>query len=209
MYTYDVNSETGKPFKGLLIELQYRTIFQHAWATAVEVVGFITESQPKFQEGDKRFEVALSYASEIIARAFENGNASHPTLTNEEVVHYFLELDEQLGLMAMLRALNATDSEITIKKNVILILDRPVNGKIPDVETRSYRDATEAMRALFQLEKELPNKDIVLVKADSSDEIRNAFRNYFSDAREFVSLIDDGCQTLPKRRILQLKRTSK
>lgn len=49
VYAYDVNSEHGKPYKGLLIELQYRTNHQHAWATAVEVIGFITESQPKFK----------------------------------------------------------------------------------------------------------------------------------------------------------------
>ncbi|MBS0483507.1 MAG: RelA/SpoT domain-containing protein, partial [Proteobacteria bacterium] len=74
VYAYDVNSVHGKPYKGLLIELQYRTFYQHAWATAVEVVGFITESQPKFQEGDKRYETALSLASEIIARTVRRQN---------------------------------------------------------------------------------------------------------------------------------------
>jgi len=33
---------------------------QHAWATAVEVIGLITESQPKFQRGDNRYERLLS-----------------------------------------------------------------------------------------------------------------------------------------------------
>ena len=56
IYEYDVNSESGKSLAGLYIEIQYRTLVQHAWATAVEVVGFITESQPKFQQGDKRYE---------------------------------------------------------------------------------------------------------------------------------------------------------
>lgn len=51
VYSYDVNSKNGLKHKGLLVEIQYRTLVQHAWATAVEVVGFITESQPKFQEG--------------------------------------------------------------------------------------------------------------------------------------------------------------
>jgi putative GTP pyrophosphokinase len=63
IYEYDVNSDHGKPYKGLLIELQYRTAAQHAWATCVEVVGLITESQPKFQEGDKRYETILAIAS--------------------------------------------------------------------------------------------------------------------------------------------------
>ena len=48
VYSYDVNSKNGELHKGLLVEIQYRTLVQHAWATAVEVIGFITENQPKF-----------------------------------------------------------------------------------------------------------------------------------------------------------------
>jgi len=56
VYSYDVNSTNGKQYEGLLLEIQYRTLIQHAWATAVEVIGFITVNQPKFQQGDKRYE---------------------------------------------------------------------------------------------------------------------------------------------------------
>jgi putative GTP pyrophosphokinase len=71
IYEYDVRSLEGEKYKGLLIELQYRTIYQHAWATCVEVVGFITESQPKFEQGDTRYRNVLALASEIIARRWE------------------------------------------------------------------------------------------------------------------------------------------
>ena len=60
---YDVNSEVGRGLAGLNVEIQYRTLVQHAWSTAVEVIGFITESQPKFQRGDKRYEHAMALAS--------------------------------------------------------------------------------------------------------------------------------------------------
>lgn len=203
VYAYDVNSLHGKLFKGLLIELQYRTFFQHAWATAVEVVGFITESQPKFQEGDKRYENALSLASEIIARTCENSNSCHPNLTDDELISEFLALDNDLGLMRMLRALNSANNEVTDKKNIILIFSEAEQGRTPLLEIKSYRDATDALRALFELEKEHVGKDVVLVRADTSDEVRIAFRNYFSDATEFINLIDDGCQKLMKGRIIQ------
>lgn len=205
VYEYDVNSIHGRAYKGLLIELQYRTFYQHAWATAVEVVGFITESQPKFQEGDKRYEYALSLASEIIARAWENSFSCHAALSDEEVVKKFLEVDEGLGLMRMLRALNSADTEVTEKKNTILIFGEMTQGKA-DLEIVSFRDATEALRALFELEKSNPGKDIVLVRAETSDEVRIAFRNYFSDAREFIQLIDSGCQRLAGNKILQLPK---
>ena len=203
VYIYNVNSLHGRAYKGLLIELQYRTRYQHAWATAVEVVGFITESQPKFRQGDKRFELALSLASEIIARTFEDSNSCHADLSDENLVDTFLQIDGELGFMRMLRALNSANSEVTEKKNVILIFGENDN---PDdkLKTLSYRDATDALRALFQLEKENPGKDIVLVRADSSDDVRIAFKNYFSDATDFIQLIDEGCKKLVGSRVMKL-----
>jgi putative GTP pyrophosphokinase len=205
VYEYDVNSVHGRRYKGLLIELQYRTFYQHAWATAVEVVGFITQSQPKFQEGDQRYEVALSYASEIISRAHEGMKSCHPDLEDTDVVEKFLDYDRELGLMPMLRALNSADADVTANKNVILIFGDPIEGK-PDLETRSYRDATEALRALFDLEKEHPGKDIVLVRAETSDEVRVAFRNYFADAQEFIRLVESGCEKLVGRKVMVLAK---
>lgn len=194
IYSYDVNSAHGQAYKGLLIELQYRTIYQHAWATAVEVIGLITESQPKFQQGDKRYEVAMSYASEIIARVYEDSNSCHADLTDEDLVAEFVKRDHDLGLMSLLRALNSSDKEITEKRNVILIFS--ADGRLEDLSTISFRDATDALMELFKLEEENPGKDIVLVRGDTSEDVRIAFKNYFSDAREFIQLIENGCHKL-------------
>lgn len=68
VYEYNVRSDVGKGLAGLYVEIQYRTLVQHAWATAVELIGFVTESQPKFQQGDQRYENAMALASEILAR---------------------------------------------------------------------------------------------------------------------------------------------
>ena len=204
VYEYDVNSDAGRALTGLYIEIQYRTLIQHAWATAVEVIGFITESQPKFKKGDTRYERAMSLASEMLARAHEKANGPFPDLKDREVLEQFLALDNELSLMQTLRGLNGAKSEISNKRNTILIF-----SETGDLETKSFRDATDALRALFELEKQQPKNDIVLVRADSSEEVRLAFRNYFSDAREFVRLMDSACAKLsghnaiPKARGLQ------
>lgn len=65
-----------------------------------------------------------------------------------------------------------------------------------DLEIQTYRDATDALQALFKLEKKYPDRDIVLVRADTSDEVQLAFENYFSDARDFISLVEEGCAKL-------------
>jgi putative GTP pyrophosphokinase len=193
IYEYDVNSEVGKALTGLYVEIQYRTLVQHAWATAVEVIGFITESQPKFQQGDKRYEYAMALASEILARAHENQRGPYPQLEDRDIVAKFLVAEREIGLLDMLRGLNAADRAVSAKKNAILIFE---GGRALQIKT--YRDATEALRALFELEKENPDHDIVLVRADTSDEVRLAFKNYFSDARDFIKLVEVGCAKLTK-----------
>ena len=112
IYAYDVNSEAGKHLKGLLIELQYRTVYQYAWATCVEMVGYITENQPKFERGDQKIKDVLRLASEVISRAFEGITSSLPLLASKDVVDKFLALDKELNFMLMLRKLNAADSKI-------------------------------------------------------------------------------------------------
>lgn len=191
VYVYDVKSEVGKHLAGLYVEIQYRTLVQHAWATAVEVIGFITESQPKFERGDKRYEIAMSFASEILARAHEGLKGPHPMLEDRDVVKRFLDLDKELSLLDMLRGLNAADKTVSQNRNAILLF----SGQ-QQLEIKTYRDSTEALRALFQLEKEFPERDVVLVRADTTDEVRLAFKNYFSDARDFIAKVERGCEKL-------------
>lgn len=195
IYRYNVNSPQGKHLTGLQVEIQYRTLVQHAWATAVEVIGFVTESQPKFQQGDVRYERAMALASEILARAHEGEKGPFPGMTDREALEQFLDLDRDLALLKTLKGLNKAKQSITDERNVILIFS--TEGKL---ETITFRNATDALRSLFTLEKQHPDTDIVLVRADSSSDVRQAFRNYFSDARDFVRLINAAVSSLSSAR---------
>jgi hypothetical protein len=166
---------------------------QHAWATAVELIGFVTESQPKFKEGDKRYETAMALASEILARTFEKSTGPYTDIDDREVVRRFLELDQDIELLRTLRGLNAADKAVTENRNAILIF-----SAAGDLEVQTFRDATDALQALFALEKKYPDRDVVLVRADTSDEVRLAFKNYFSDAKDFIRLVEDGCTKLSR-----------
>ena len=44
----------------------------------------------------------------------------------------------------------------------------------------------------------MPDRDIVLVRADTTEDVRLAFKNYFSDAQDFIQLIEKGCSKLTK-----------
>ena len=114
-----------------------------------------------------------------------------------------MALDSELGLLKTLRGLNAANRAVSANRNAILIF-----GSTGDLEVRTFRDAPDALRALFELERELPDRDIVLVRADTSDEVRLAFRNYFSDARDFIRLLEAGCEKLVKPKNVTKTRKS-
>ena len=197
VYVYNVNSVSGRARKGLLIELQYRTIYQHAWATCVEVVGFLTEDQPKLNRGSTHVRRILRLASEIISRSHEYQCASLPELSNGEIMYEFQCLDSKLRFLHMLRGLNQATGHIDARANVILMFDDHEGGG-ETLNVRSYRRTTDALRALFEFEREFPGRDIVLVRGDRPEDVRVAFKNYFSDAIDFIALIEEGCTALKK-----------
>lgn len=203
VYSYDVNSEKGKDLKGLLVEIQYRTGIQHAWATAVEVIGFITSSQPKFEKGDKRYQHVMALASEILARSYENKVGPFPEMTDIDLVKEFVEKEKQINLLSILKGLNSTNVEISENRNAILIF-----SPSGELEIKTYRSGPEALRALFELEAEQTGNDIVLVKADTTEEVRFAFKNYFSDAQDFIQLVEQGCEILAGKNISSIDRVS-
>jgi hypothetical protein len=157
------------------------------------VLGFITESQPKFQKGDQKIISAMMLASEILARAHESSKGYIPEIDDRELVEKFLKAEKDLGLLKMLRRLNPENEAETKNKNTILIFK---DGE--PLEVMSFRYAPDALRELFTLENEHPDWDTVLVRAESSTEVRLAFRNYFSDARDFINLIETGCTKLTR-----------
>ena len=191
IYSYNVNSQSDSYLKGLLVEIQYRTFIQHAWATAVEIIGFITDNQTKFERGDNNYIHAMALASEILARVYEKAKGPFPEKKGDALVQEFLLTDNKIGLLNKLRLLNTARIEVQKFQNSILMLHK--SGLL---EVNTYRTTNEALANLFELEQAVPDADIVLVRADTPEDIRLAFKNYFSDAQDFINLVDEGCLKL-------------
>lgn len=193
IYTYNVNSEKGKKFNGLYIEIQFRTLCQHAWATAVEVVSRITENQPKFDRGDDRHREFFRLSSEIIARAEENTHSCKKDLSNKELCTSFKELDNEIGVVRLLNNLPVIELASRTKNNIVLQLSK--NGGL---KIHKYRTMDSATGGYFELEKAHPQDDIVLVGAMSFEAIRSAYRNYFQNTHEFIQFISAGLKKLDR-----------
>jgi hypothetical protein len=158
----------------------------------LEVVTQLTENEPKFNRGDPRHVRLFCLASEILARAYESSKSCVPTLTDQELLNEFDSLDREIEVLQLLRNLRIHKwiDEHAKSKHVILQLSKGEEGKDGELKIHQFDLELEASNALAQLEKDNLNDDIVLVGADNVAEVTSAFRNYFADVIEFLSLID-------------------
>jgi len=198
VYEYQVNSVGGKPWNGLKLEIQYRTLPQHAWATAVEVADLITSNRIKFAEAATHYQRYFQLASEIIARTAEMSKSCCAEINNKELVNEFSYADKKLGLIQTFDNLRGTSSRgLKFRRNTLLIFKFDAKGGEESLEVKTYENVNRAIEAYDELEKSYgQNADIVLVRGESEENIRDAFRNYFSDAKAFVDLMRTGLEQL-------------
>lgn len=194
IYQYCARPGRDKSWNNLLVEIQYRTKAQHAWATANEIAGSLTGNHSKFGRGDERQKEFFRLASEIIARSEEKLKSCYPELSNSELVNKFKAIDTEVRLLSQLRNLRiASERYNVLKQNIILVHSE----KDQKLEVHSYDTLPYAQMKYFQLEKQLgDNYDIVLVRAPSQESLRQAYKNYFSDTKDFTRLIDSGIDKL-------------
>jgi putative GTP pyrophosphokinase len=194
VYEYESRPESGQLWKGLLIEIQYRTLLQHSWATAVEVAGLLTHNNPKFGQGAPEFVEFFAISSEILARKFESSTSCFPEMSNDELKERFLALEDQTRILQLFRRVNSKVVEIDFKMNNILIFPFVGQGdeNQSDLEILPFSSVNTAIDRYNSLEKTREGEaDIVLVRADNFENLRITFRNYFADTTEFVQHLDD------------------
>lgn len=195
VYEYNVRSMYGVIWNGLLIEVQYRTLLQHSWATAVEVAGLLTHNNPKFGQGSPELIRFFAIASELLARRFEGRTSCLPDAQVGDLKKELLELEDQTRILQLFRRVNSKIVEIDFKKNNILIFPFVSNAEDEnnnELKIESFYTVNLAIDRYNILEKELEGKaDVVLVRADTFENLRVTFRNYFADTSEFTSNLDE------------------
>ena len=199
VYTYHVEPKKGiarekQPWNGMLVEIQYRTTIQHAWATAVELAGLVTQNDPKFDRGNPDFIEFFRLASEILARAFEDSVSCCRKLKNEDLIERFQALEAKTHILRLFSELQRSKGGIQLNGASLLIFHYQTDlfGR-EQLEIKKFDSVNAAIQEYNRLEQELAERaDIVLVGSRSGEAIKSAYRNYFSDAEEFISLVQDG-----------------
>lgn len=196
VYEYRVKSVQGQKWAGLHIEIQYRTVHQHAWATAVEVADLVNVDRIKFGQAKPLNERFFQLASEIIARTYEHQLSCVPNLTNGDLLDEFERVDAETGMLSLFRNLVQSEQRNPFRSNTILIFNFDASPE-NQLKVQNFSTINEAVEAYNRLEQELAGvADVVFVRGENEASVRSAFRNYFSDTTDFVGYIDSGRELL-------------
>ena len=180
----------GERWNGLNIEIQYRTRVQHAWATAVEICDKYTENHGKFSNAPDEYLRYFQVASELLARKFEGMRSCIPDVSDADLVREFKTLEGKHGMLTTLAGIKPNDENFPDERNTLLIY----NEKSGETNVMTFAKFKDAVEEYFRLEREASEGiDVVLVAADDPESVRFGFKNYFSDARDFVDYVNDAC----------------
>ena len=199
VYRYKARDKTSNRWNGLQVEIQYRTVNQHAWATAVEVSGLITRNHTKFEKGDEDHKEFFRLSSEIIARVCEDSHSCYPDISDKQLLARFESVESNCRLLRRLKGVQVLATEQFLNnlgRRNNLILDVGEDDGNFEVRLSRYQSFPLALAKYFQLEESFPERDIVLVRSDSLEQVKKAFQNYFGDTDDFVRLVESGMDQL-------------
>lgn len=184
VYKYKVSTHTGSVYNNLKIEIQYRTRFQHAWATAVEISDILDGERIKFDKGaNPNRERFFLLASELIARNHENVNGYLSGMSDYELKKEMSELEADLNILGTLHAARRSEISIPAKKYLVLRIHND------ELSVKGFSEPKDAIAFRDNLEKSNPSDDIVYVSAPNARAVADAFKNYFRDAADFVDML--------------------
>lgn len=185
--------EDRKSWDGLLVEVQYRTRAQHAWATAVEISDMIDGERTKFEMDQSKRGRFFSIASEIIARRHENIFRAFPERSTSNLQGELQELEDDLGVLQRLSVLKQFEDEEKLGIHNVLNIYKNNNGEL-DLQVFSFKIASEAISKASELEASGESVNAVYVRADKPKQLRSAYRNYFNDPIDFVRIIREDAE---------------
>ncbi|MDX1170262.1 hypothetical protein GOL87_25370 [Sinorhizobium medicae] len=178
---------TSSPWHGLMVEVQYRTRAQHAWATALEISDILDRQRTKFGYGDDERGNFFAMASEIIARRHEKLTRSFSGLCDDDLEAEFNDMEASLGILQRLGAMRQFDKYGLLRKhNVLNIYLNDENEYALDVEV--FRNSQDAIARANELEESEFSINAVYVTGEPK-QLRSAYRNYFNDPVDFVALL--------------------
>jgi len=198
VYRYKTDRDTTAVYNGLKIEMQLRSQYQHAWATAVETVGAFVGQALKSTQGDQDWLDFFKLMGSVIAVRERcptvPGTPSKRRELREQLEYFASKMDVDQRLQRYSVAVTQIQQRARRRqdhKYFLLQLD-PAAEKLTITGFPAW-DFPAAQKKYAEAEATArisAGKDAVLVSVDSLTALEKAYPNYFADTRMFALLMN-------------------
>lgn len=191
VYKY-VSDDKESPYNGMKIEIQFRTLIQHYWATAVETMGTCTKTNLKAGMGDDGVKRFFVLTSNLLAMSERLPLVPETSGSLKENILEIKEIDNKLHIINKLKAISAmVQGAKDIHKAGYYLLNLDLEKMLLSFRGYKTKDFKYAVKEYdFLAEKYKGKNDIVLVSASSAKELKKAYPNYFGDLKQFIGKIE-------------------
>lgn len=204
IFTYQ-KGQFEQESKGLSVELQIRTLLQHYWATAVEILSFKTSSNLKLGEGEEYYKEFFRLCSALIAHQEKTSvHDAYKKLNKAEIIHEIAKLDKKHNILKNLSALTLTSKNIQAdtknKDFYYYVMELNLDSNQLFIRGFRQKQANDAKLFYAALEhrKDKRNIDVVLISIDKVKQLKSAYPNYFLDSKNFIRFIERHYEALDK-----------
>lgn len=204
IFTYQ-KGQFEQESKGLSVELQIRTLLQHYWATAVEILSFKTNSNLKLGEGEEYYKEFFRLCSTLIAHQEKTPiHNDYKELNKAEIIHKIAKLDKEHNILKNLSALTLTSkniqADLTNKGFYYYVMELNLDNNT--LAIRGYKknevDRAKSFYSMLEHRRDENNIDVVLISIDKVKQLKSAYPNYFLDSKNFIRFIEKHYEALDK-----------
>lgn len=160
-------------YNGLKVELQLRTLAQHAWATAVEIMGVI----------DKDNELKQGRGAQAYRDFFRIANAVLHDTASASDIERILEINKNEHIIDRIQALRVVMERPPKATRLLLILNYPQKT----LKVVPFNDSDLFSQKLYEEFDKDDAFDTVLVNLSDINKLKKAYPNYYLDASDFVN----------------------
>ncbi len=195
IYRYNSDKAGKKDYNGLLIEVQIRSKLQHLWATAIETVDFFTRQAIKSNEGQKEWMDFFKLVSSAFA-IIENTPLVPNTPTDEKEL--YSKIKEKEKELEVIKVMSGWTKAVKVFQQVAkksphlryFLLELDIIGEKLSIYAYTKNQEERAISDYAKFEKRNQGKkeyDVVLVGADTTNDLKKAYPNYFVDTKDFLT----------------------
>lgn len=192
VYKY-TSDDKNSPYNGMKIEIQFRTLTQHYWATAVETMGTCTKTNLKAGMGDKDIKRFFVLASNLLAMSENQNLVPGASGSLKENILEIKSIDQKLHIINKLKAISTMVQKTDdVRKAEYYLLNLDLEKMILKIRGYKTKDFKQAVADYDFLECFGEDKtDVVLVSASSAKDLKKAYPNYFGDIKQFINKIEN------------------